>query len=192
MKIYTRQGDKGVSGLFDGRRVPKCHPRLEAYGTLDELNSHIGLAIAHCRHPSLQTQLLALQHQLLVLGSDLATPPGSANESKVTRIQPRDATELEHQIDAATAQLPPLKRFILPGGSLAAAALHIARTVCRRAERQMVSLMQQTPADPIGEQPLVFVNRLSDLLFVLARLANHLDGVDDIEWIPKNDRNKTP
>lgn len=181
MKIYTKQGDKGMSGLFDGRRVPKHHGRLESYGTIDELNSHLGLAIAQCGHAELRGQLQALQYQLLTLGSDLATPLGSTHESKLRRIGPADVAALEQQIDAAAAQLPALKRFILPGGSVTAAQLHVARTVCRRAERHVARLALDA-LDPVGEHVLIYVNRLSDLLFMLARLANQLDGVRDVEW----------
>ena len=186
MKIYTKQGDAGMSALFDGRRVVKHHLRLETYGTLDELNSHLGLAGAGCAHAGLKTQLEELQHRVFVLSSDLATPLGSAKKSKVRRIAAADVTWLEEQIDAAEAQLPALKRFILPGGGETAARLHVARTVCRRAERHLTALMEggkgAAAKDPGGEQPLIFVNRLSDLLFVLARLANKLDGIADLEW----------
>src|SRR5262249_9594856 len=120
----------------------------------------------------------------------LATPLGSPNEAKVQRISAADVANLESQIDELTAQLPPLKRFILPGGSVTAARLHLARTICRRAERHLSTLMQQTPADPVGDQPLIFVNRLSDLLFVLARFANKVEGLPDVEWNPDRSRNK--
>lgn len=182
MKIYTKQGDGGLSGLFDGRRVPKNHLRLETYGTLDEVNSHLGLAIAECRHESLRGELQKLQGELFLLGADLATPLGSPRESQVRRIGAADVSSLESRIDAAAAQLPPLKRFILPGGGITACRLHLARTVCRRAERQLVSLMHSEPPEPVGDQALVYLNRLSDLLFMQARLANHLDGVVDVEW----------
>jgi cob(I)alamin adenosyltransferase len=181
MKIYTRQGDAGLTGLFNGQRVPKNHPRLETYGTVDELNSHLGLALAQCPHETLCLQLQNLQHQLLLLGADLATPPGSPNEGKLRRIGPEDITALERQIDAATAQLPPLKRFILPGGGITAARLHVARTVCRRTERHLAALLLE-PRDPVGSHVLIYINRLSDLLFTLARLANKLDKIQDIEW----------
>ncbi len=183
MKIYTRQGDQGNSGLFDGRRVPKNHLRLETYGTLDELNSHLGLAIAECRHETLRSALETLQRELFLLGTDLATPLGSPNEAKVHRTSTQDVRMLEERIDAATAQLPPLKRFILPGGGVTACRLHVARTVCRRAERSLVSLMRIEPEEPIGHPPLIYVNRLRDLLFTYARLANQLDGIPDVEWV---------
>ena len=181
MKIYTKQGDHGRSVLFDGTRVSKDHLRLETYGTIDELNSHLGLIIATCTHATLNSLLTTLQGHLLDLGSDLATPLGSPNEAKVRRLSADHVQFLEDQIDSATAQLPPLKRFILPGGSPTAAHLHIARTICRRAERHLVTLMSN-PQDPVGETPLIYLNRLSDLLFTLARLANKLDQTPDIEW----------
>ena len=181
MKIYTKQGDGGMSLLFDGRRVPKHHLRLEAYGTLDELNSHLGLAAARCGHQGLKEQLQALQRQVMVLGSDLATPLGSAKEGRIRRIGAAEVAELERQIDEATAQLLPLQRFIIPGGGETAARLQVARTVCRRAERGLAALMQDR-SDPVGEQPLIFVNRLGDLLFELARLANKLEKIADLEW----------
>ena len=181
MKIYTKQGDAGMSVLFDGTRVPKHHLRLETYGTLDELNSHLGLAIASCKHEDFKADLTHLQRLVMALGSDLATPLGSKNESKVKRIAPSDVTALEQLIDAATAQLPPLKSFILPGGGVTASHLHVARTVCRRAERHLTTLMQDS-SNLVGTTPLVFINRLSDLLFTLARIANKLDSISDVEW----------
>jgi cob(I)alamin adenosyltransferase len=181
MKIYTKQGDGGMSVLFDGKRVRKDDLRLETYGTVDEMNSHLGLAAAVCEDAALKELLLGLQGELLELGSDLATPAGSCNEAEVKRIGPERATALEERIDAATEELAPLKRFILPGGSVAASNLHVARTVCRRAERLLVTLMGEDGA--VGmENCLVYLNRLSDLLFMWARLANKRAGVGDIEW----------
>jgi cob(I)alamin adenosyltransferase len=181
VKIYTRQGDAGMTVLFDGRRVPKYHPRLEACGGVDELCSHLGLAAVECRHSTLVSGLQALQRRLFDLGADLATPLNSANARKIRRINARDVTALERHIDQAAARLPPLKRFILPGGGITAARLHVARAVCRRAERQLAVLMHDS-SDPIGRQPLIFLNRLGDLLFMLARLANQLDGIPDLPW----------
>lgn len=181
MKIYTKQGDRGMSVLLDGRRVPKNHPRLKVYGTLDELNCHLGLAVVDCHHVKLKSQIRKLQRRVFVLGSDLAMPLHSPQTRRIRRIRAADVAALERQIDHATAQLTPLKRFIIPGGGLTAAHLHVARTVCRRAERHLVALMQD-PSDPVGDQPLIFVNRLGDLLFVLARLANKLDQIADVEW----------
>jgi cob(I)alamin adenosyltransferase len=179
MRIYTRQGDQGQTTLFDGTRVGKDHLRLATYGTVDELNSWLGLAASTCRHESLRQLLNDLQHQLFDLGADLATPLDSPNSRLVHRIQPHHAAEMEKHIDLATAELPPLKQFILPGGSPLASQLHIARTVCRRAERHLVELMRH---EQTGEAPLIYLNRLSDLLFVLARLANKLDGHAETHW----------
>lgn len=179
MRIYTRQGDHGQTTLFDGKRVSKDHLRLATYGTVDELNSWLGMAVSLCRHEQLRQILNQLQHDLFDLGADLATPLDSPNSALVNRIQVRHAAEMEKQIDTFTAELPPLKQFILPGGSLLAAHLHIARTVCRRAERHLVELMRE---EQTGEAPLIYLNRLSDLLFVLARLANKLDGHPETHW----------
>ena len=182
MKIYTKQGDKGLSALFGGQKVRKDHPRLAAYGTIDECNSHLGLAISACPHVALREQLQKLQHQLFDLGADLATPLTSPHAGKVRRMSAEDVAGLEQQIDAAAAQMVPLKSFILPGGGITASHLHVARATCRRAERELVTLMHLDPPDPIGEQTFIYVNRLSDLLFTLARLANGLDGRDDVAW----------
>ncbi len=145
MKIYTKFGDRGQTALFDGTKVPKDHLRIETYGTVDELNSWLGMAVATLGGDGAAAELAGLltklQRQLFVLGSDLATPLGSKNEAKVTRVSEREVKFLEEQIDAATAGLPALKSFILPGGTVAAAQLHVARTVCRRAERSLVGMM---------------------------------------------------
>jgi cob(I)alamin adenosyltransferase len=187
MKIYTKFGDRGQTALFDGTRVPKDHLRIETYGTVDELNSWLGVVIATLGEEGgareLAGLLTKLQRQLFVLGSDLATPIGSKNEAKVTRVSEREVTSLEGEIDAATAKLPALKSFVLPGGTAAAAQLHVARTVCRRAERSLVGLMEAEGAGRGGfEQALIYLNRMSDLLFTLARVANQLAGRGDVEW----------
>jgi cob(I)alamin adenosyltransferase len=181
MKIYTRQGDRGQTCLFDGRRVPKDDLRIETYGTVDELSSVVGLAICACQAEDLRALLQRVQVDLFALGADLATPAGSPNEAKVTRVSPAQADGLEREIDRMQAGLPALRRFVLPGGTEAAARLHVARTVCRRAERLLVRLMT---AEPVGEATLVYLNRLSDLLFVAARWANHQAGQADVEWVP--------
>lgn len=194
MKIYTKFGDTGQTALFDGTRVPKSHLRIETYGTLDELNSHLGLAISAAPDAPLAAQLTALQEELFTLSSDLATPAASKNESKITRTPPQAIKNLETQIDEATAQLPPLKRFILPGGTPTAARLHVARTVCRRAERLLTALLaaeKDTPAQAALHTPLIYLNRLSDLLFTLARLANKREGRPDVEWGAGEPRNKS-
>jgi cob(I)alamin adenosyltransferase len=179
MKIYTKFGDQGQTVLFDGARVRKDHLRIETYGTVDELNSVLGLAIAECADAPLREALVGLQHRLFDLGADLATPRGSKNEQKLRRMGAQDVAELERAIDAATAELPALKRFVLPGGTVTAARLHVARTVCRRAERHLVALMGQ---EDVGGEALIYLNRLSDLLFTLARLANQREGRGDVEW----------
>ncbi|HUO09336.1 MAG TPA: cob(I)yrinic acid a,c-diamide adenosyltransferase [Phycisphaerae bacterium] len=181
MKIYTKFGDRGQTALFDGTRVGKDDLRIETYGTVDELNSVIGVAIAQSAHERVTGVLVRLQRELFVLGSDLATPAGSKNEGKVKRIGAEEVAGLEREIDLATAELPALKNFILPGGSVAGATLHVARTVCRRAERCLVGLMHAEGAEE-ESQSLIYLNRLSDLLFTLARLANKLEGRGDVEW----------
>ncbi|NNM86486.1 MAG: cob(I)yrinic acid a,c-diamide adenosyltransferase [Phycisphaerales bacterium] len=182
MKIYTRQGDSGQTSLFDGRRVAKNNLRIDTYGTVDELNSTLGLAIAFGKDAAINTALTHIQHQLFDLGAELATPVDSAGNTKVPHVGTAESQWLEEQIDLATAELPPLKEFILPGGQAAAAQLHVARTVCRRAERLLVTLMAQ---ENIGPGPLMYLNRLSDYLFVIARLANHRAGAGDIPWRPQ-------
>ncbi len=154
MKIYTKFGDRGETALFDGTRVPKDHLRIETYGTVDELNSWLGVVIATLGGEDGAAELVGLltklQRQLFVLGADLATPVGSKNEAKVTRVAAREVAFLEEQIDAATARLPAIKSFVLPGGTAAAAQLHVARTVCRRAERSLVGLMEAEEAEGAG------------------------------------------
>jgi cob(I)alamin adenosyltransferase len=181
VKIYTKQGDQGYTSLYDGKRVSKTHLRIETTGHVDETNSILGLAIADCKHAVLKEVLLKLQHDLFDLGADLARPLDSPNAAKTRRIDEGHIVYLEREIDAATEALPPLKRFILPGGGITAARLHLARTVCRRAERSLVTLMAD---ETLGDAPLIYLNRLSDLLFTLARLANQYDGIKDIEWEP--------
>jgi cob(I)alamin adenosyltransferase len=187
-KIYTKTGDDGTTGLFGGGRVPKDSARIEAYGNVDELGSVIGLCAAASSFDWLTDLLHSIQEKLFILGADLATPikreGGTGEDARATqynipRIEEADATQLEHAIDEQVAALPPLKHFILPGGSELAARLHLARTVCRRAERSLVHL---AALEAIGRHDLIFLNRLSDLLFVLARRANKLAGINDIEW----------
>ncbi len=178
MKIYTKTGDSGTTALFAGGRVPKHHLRVEAYGTIDELNSLLG--VARAAPPSQQTDawLEIVQNQLFHLGADLATPL-SAKSDWVTRICPDEISWLEAGIDQMTAQLPPLRNFVLPGGSPAAAQLQVARAVCRRAERIITALEQS--AD-IGTDVLAYVNRLSDWLFTLARYENKQAGENETKW----------
>ncbi len=182
MKIYTKFGDGGETMLFDGTRVAKDHLRIDTYGTVDELNSLLGLAVVDCRHEKLRGILGALQDELFDLGADLATPVDSELTKRSGRVGEKHIAFLEQVIDEVTAELPALKRFILPGGGVTAARLHVARTVCRRAERLLVELMRQEDFGEPPHQPLIYLNRLSDLLFTLARWANKLDGVVDVEW----------
>jgi len=179
VKIYTKQGDQGYTVLYDGQRVPKNHPRIEVCGHLDELNGMLGLAIVACRHTVLKDVLVRLQHQIFNLGSDVATPLGTMGAATIRRIDETHAAGLEREIDAATEALPPLKVFILPGGGATAAHLQVARAIARRAERALVTL---TVTETLGPAPLIYLNRLSDLLFMLARLANKFDGIADVAW----------
>lgn len=178
MKIYTKTGDKGETSLFGGKRVPKHSLRIEAYGTVDELNSLLGVCRAYNTAQQLDAMLEELQHDLFTLGADLATPL-DAQSTSVKRIQSSDITRLEHHIDSLETALDPLKNFILPGGNKSAALLHFARTVCRRAERLVVQLSNQ---EPIGEQPLAYLNRLSDMLFVMARWVNSRSNTPETQW----------
>jgi cob(I)alamin adenosyltransferase len=183
VKIYTRTGDDGTTGLFGGGRVSKHHLRIEAYGTVDETNSFIGLAIAYAaNHPGakkLVEVLTRIQEDLFTLGADLATPLDV--RISVPRTTPEQVAQIEARIDEFDAEVPPLKHFILPGGQPVGAALHVARTVCRRAERLVVALAEQETVNPPSA---IYLNRLSDFLFVLARWANHLDGSGESPWVP--------
>jgi cob(I)alamin adenosyltransferase len=176
MKIYTKTGDLGETSLFGGARVRKDDSRIEAYGTVDELNSVIGVARAVWPSSSCDAQLHAIQSDLFDIGAHLASPGSSRFAGpEATRI-----TALEQSIDAMETDLAPLKTFILPGGSLAAAHLHVARTVCRRAERLVVALRDDDAATTAS---ITYLNRLSDFLFVAARYANHVHGIPDVPWI---------
>jgi cob(I)alamin adenosyltransferase len=181
MKIYTRTGDAGDTGLFGGQRVAKTHPRVEAYGVVDELNACLGLAVAWCDDADLAARLLHIQARLFDLGSDLATPPESKAGAWVGRTQPEWAATLEADIDAMERELAPLTSFILPGGTRTAALLHLGRTVCRRAERRVVGA--RDAGEDLSEAVSVYLNRLSDWLFVAARLANARAGVPDLPWV---------
>jgi cob(I)alamin adenosyltransferase len=180
MKIYTRTGDKGDTSLFDGQRVPKDAMRIEAYGTIDELNSVLGIVRADGTDPKIDEILSQIQNQLFELGADLATPR-SVRKKHIKRFEAKDATPLEKTIDELEGHLKPLSNFVLPGGSPVAARIHFARTVCRRAERAIVRLSRN---EDIGEGIIVYLNRLSDLLFVLARYANHIAKVPETKWKP--------
>lgn len=189
-RIYTRTGDDGTTALFGGDRVGKGNPRIEAYGTVDEVNSVIGVARSHLQGQAgedrLDPVLGDIQEELFVLGADLATPEDA--KSVVPRIADEHVQQLEEQIDTFDADLEPLKNFILPGGSPAGATLHSARTVCRRAERLVV---QAGTSTPINRQAVVYLNRLSDLLFVLARWANKKAGIREDTWAPTSDETGT-
>jgi cob(I)alamin adenosyltransferase len=180
-RIYTRTGDTGETALFGGRRVRKDDVRVAAYGAVDELNALVGVARAAQPPDSIDPVLERLQHYLFDLGSELAAPPdaGAAAGAHVSHVQPAWVEALEREIDRLEDTLPPLRVFILPGGTPAAAALHYARTGARRAERAIVRLARLEPVNP---ELLKFMNRLSDLLFVLARAANHAAGRPDVEW----------
>lgn len=180
MKVYTRRGDGGETDLFGGRRVAKDDLRVEAYGAVDELNAVLGECRARSGHADVLRIVEHAQGLLFDLGAVLAAPGAARREkSAVPQLEDADVDELEAHIDALEEELAPLKRFILPGGSEAAAAFHLARTVCRRAERRLVALGR---AEPLEGPGLRYLNRLSDLLFVLARVENHRAGVPDIEW----------
>ncbi len=188
MKLYTKRGDAGMTDLFRGGRVRKDDPRVAAYGDVDELNAHLGLARAGARgeaEAAVAAPLAAVQSRLFDLGADLATPlPEDGQADPVHRIGAAEVAEVEDWIDAATAAATPLRGFILPGGTELAARLHVARTVCRRAERSCVRLAASAPAErPTGPSVAIYLNRLSDLLFALARQANAAAGVDDVEWV---------
>jgi cob(I)alamin adenosyltransferase len=180
LKIYTRTGDKGDTGLFGGGRVLKTHPRVEAYGDVDELNAAIGLARAIELMPRVDEVLVPLQRDLFAIGALLATPDHEKMKKQLekARIDEERIAELEHAIDDGDRELEPLKSFIVPGGTPKAAALHVARTVCRRAERRVISLESE------GIPPIVviYLNRLSDLLFTLARVANQRAGAGEVTW----------
>ncbi|HEY1125717.1 MAG TPA: cob(I)yrinic acid a,c-diamide adenosyltransferase [Sphingobium sp.] len=180
-RIYTRTGDDGTTGLVDGSRVAKDEPRMIAIGEVDELNSAIGVAVATMSDPGRAALLQSVQNDLFDLGADIATPGEDFEPSEmVLRIVPSQVDRLERAIDALNGDLEPLRSFILPGGSLAAAHVHLARAIARRAERAVIASARAAPVNPAA---LAYLNRLSDLLFVLARALN-ADGAGDILWIP--------
>ncbi|HET9635158.1 MAG TPA: cob(I)yrinic acid a,c-diamide adenosyltransferase [Gemmatimonadaceae bacterium] len=181
MKIYTKTGDKGDTGLFGGGRVPKDDPRVEAYGDVDELNAVIGMARAIEPLPRIDEVLVPMQRDLFSIGALLATPDLDKMHKHLEKanIDEGRITELERSIDDCDRDLEPLKAFIIPGGSKKGATLHVARTVCRRAERRVISLQREVE---IPQIVVVYLNRLSDLLFTLARLANVLTGAGEVTW----------
>lgn len=178
-KVYTRTGDDGTTGLGGGQRLPKDAARIACYGTVDELNSMIGVAIASGADERLAQFLTRVQNDLFHLGSDLCILEEDKEKMPVPEIEERHVTALEGEIDALQEDLAPLTNFILPGGSPAAAHLHVARCVCRRAERDLVSLARD---EKIGAFTIRYLNRLSDLLFVMARWENRAKGVEDVTW----------
>ncbi|MEQ5788337.1 cob(I)yrinic acid a,c-diamide adenosyltransferase [Erythrobacter sp. NFXS35] len=186
-KIYTRTGDDGTTGLVDGSRCPKFSARISAMGLVDEANSSIGLAICALADEAQRALLIRVQNDMFDLGADLATPAENDDFSPsamVLRIVPAQAEWIEAQIDALNERLEPLTSFVLPGGSEAAARVHVARAATRSAERAMVTLAAEVPVNPAA---LAYINRLSDLLFVLARVAN-ADGREDVKWVPGANR----
>ncbi|MEN3001352.1 MAG: cob(I)yrinic acid a,c-diamide adenosyltransferase [Armatimonadota bacterium] len=177
MRIYTRTGDTGETGLIGGQRVPKDDVRVEAYGTVDELNAALGLARCFIEHDDLNALLERIQSQLFDMGAELASPPERA--AQFAALGEAEVEALERAIDQLEAELEPLRQFILPGGTPAASALHLARTICRRAERRVVTLSRHSTVSGVI---IKYLNRLGDLLFVMARVANHRAGVPDVRW----------
>lgn len=178
MKIYTKTGDEGKTSLFGGERVEKNHLRLEAYGTIDELNSVLGVSSSFNNDELVKKIIYEIQNSLFRVGSELATPP-EVKSKAIVSISSEEITNIENVIDDIELKLNPLQNFILPGGSKSASFLHLARTICRRAERKIIELDLNESINP---DIIVYINRLSDLLFVLARFANHLSSTPEIGW----------
>ncbi len=188
-RIYTRSGDQGETGLGDGTRVAKDHPRVTAYGEVDELNAVLGLLLTQAAAlPAEEIALLrGIQNDLFDVGADLCVPPANDEQpGQKLRVRPEQAAALEHAIDRLNARLEPLTSFVLPGGTAASAWCHLARTVCRRAERAVVTLVR---AEHVNPQVVIYLNRLSDLLFVMGRVCNR-DGKDDVLWVPGGEGDK--
>jgi len=186
-RIYTKTGDAGTTALGTGERVPKTSPRIAAYGTVDETNAHIGVARLHLTGQEVDAMLFRVQNDLFDLGADLCVPDrGEKLPYEPVRISDAQVKRLEDEIDMMNASLDPLRSFILPGGSAAAAALHVARTVSRRAERMMVEL-SRLPGEPVSAPALKYVNRLSVFLFVASRYVND-HGKSDVLWLPGKNR----
>ena len=178
-KLYTRQGDEGSTKLSSGQTVAKNDARVKAYGIVDELNSHIGLAMAYGLETTILTYLSQIQNDLFHLGSDLSFLIEEAEPRPIPQVEERHIIRLENQIDSLNAQVRPLDNFVLPGGTKGAAQLHVARAVCRSAEREVTGLAQQ---EPVNLLVLAYLNRLSDLLFVMARFENHIKDVPELLW----------
>lgn len=183
MKIYTKTGDDGTTGLFGGARLSKDHIRIEAYGTVDELNSCIGLLASTINDAEMEGLLRNIQSRLFTIGSNLASQPGK--DMITPDLKEEDIALLEQSIDKMQDSLEPLKHFILPGGSQSISAAHLARTVCRRAERRCVSLSNTSEVDP---SIILYLNRLSDFFFVVARWLAHKEGVAEIKWEPRKEK----
>ncbi|MEC7262747.1 MAG: cob(I)yrinic acid a,c-diamide adenosyltransferase [Bacteroidota bacterium] len=182
MKIYTKTGDKGTTALFTGKRVPKHHIRIESYGTIDELNSHLGLLRDQEMDPHSKNMLVMIQEKLFTVGSILATEPDKDQRLKIPRINEEDVQLLEKEMDQMNENLPEMTHFILPGGHTTVSYCHVARTVCRRAERMITYLHEN---EPVPETVLSYINRLSDYLFVLARKLSHDLKALEIKWVPE-------
>lgn len=179
MKIYTKTGDEGDTKLFGGQKIKKSNKRIQTYGDIDELNAVLGITLAHINTPSLKNIILALQNELFILGSDLATPiEQSIGNKTIPRIKEEMVLNLEELIDKHEEQIPPIRNFILPNGTITASFLHMARTITRRAERSIVALMEE---ESINKTVLKYVNRLSDLFFVLARFDNCKNGILEVQ-----------
>ena len=183
--VYTRTGDKGVTGLVGGTRIKKSDPRIHLYGEVDELNSYIGMAISHLGKEFDKSLLQLIQSSLFDLGSNLACEKEKRSEFKLPQSNTSAIERLESEIDQMDILLPQLKHFILPGGDLAAAAFHICRTVCRRIERQMVDFEEQHPGE-IPENALRYINRMSDYFFILSRFINFKKKIEETQWLPGN------
>lgn len=190
-RIYTRTGDKGETALGTGERLSKAHLRIAAYGTVDETNSVLGLTRLHTTEPQfarLDAMLARIQNELFDLGADLCVPDrGQKLEFEPLRILPKQYERLESEIDDLNAELQPLRSFVLPGGHAAAAHLHVARTVCRRAERLIVELAA-IPQEHVSGGAIAYINRLSDFFFVASRWVNHVSGKGDVLWVPGKTR----
>lgn len=184
LRIYTKTGDKGETGLFGGRRVSKASPRVEAYGTVDELNAFIGLARSYSSESDIRDMLVEIQRNLFELGADLATPIEVQSTRPIPRISDVEVSNVEQAIDRLESKLEPVRRFILPSGHPEAAVLHTARAVCRRAERLVVALSIRESVNP---KVIIYLNRLSDLLFEMARTVNARKAVSEAEWVPSTE-----
>lgn len=181
MKIYTRTGDKGTTSLLGGQRVSKSEPRIHAYGTIDELNSFIGLVRDHSELESKAQVLIRIQNQLFVIGSHLASQPGKSFDY-IPALSNIEAIFLEEEIDKMNESLPEMRNFILPGGHKLVSFIHISRSICRRGERLVIELAQ---TEQVPELIIVYLNRLSDYLFVLARSVSHQVGAEEVPWAPR-------